>query len=63
MGHFHILLCEEMIFPLLKGKNECLMYEVIIFSHKGWGNAISDGNDEILLCIFLLNPLKNHRIR
>ena len=20
MGHFHILLCEEMIFPLLKGK-------------------------------------------
>jgi len=32
MGHFHKLLCEEMIFPLLKGKNDGLRYEVIIFS-------------------------------
>jgi hypothetical protein len=32
MGHFHKLLCEEMIFPLPKGKNDGLRYEVIIFS-------------------------------
>ena len=32
MGHFHKLLCEEMIFLLHKGKNDGLRYEVIIFS-------------------------------
>ena len=32
MGHFHKLLCEEMICPLHKGKNDGLRYEVIIFS-------------------------------
>jgi hypothetical protein len=26
MGHFHNLLCEEMIFPLLKEKNDGLRY-------------------------------------
>ena len=34
MGHFHKLLCEEMIFSLLKGKNDGLRYEVIIFSRR-----------------------------
>ena len=32
LGHFHQLLCEEMIFLLHKGKNDGLRYEVIIFS-------------------------------
>ena len=47
-GHFHNPLCEEMIFPLLKGKkmdwgtkNDGLRYEVIIFFPEGIGNIIS----------------------
>ena len=32
VGHFHNLLCEEMIFPQHKEKNYVLRYEVIIFS-------------------------------
>ena len=36
MGHFPILLCEEIIFSLHKGKNYGLRYEVIIFSRVRW---------------------------
>jgi hypothetical protein len=31
MGHFHKLLCEEMLFLLHRVKNDGLRYEVIIF--------------------------------
>ena len=41
MGHFHKLLCEEMIFPLHKGKNDGLRYEVIIFSRAGFSFNLS----------------------
>ena len=34
MGHFHELLCEEIIFPLHKEKINGLRYKVIIFSNK-----------------------------
>ena len=36
LGHFHNLLCEEMIFPLHKGKNYGLRYDDIIFSRGQW---------------------------
>ena len=45
-GAFPQPLCEEMMFPLPKGKNDGLRYEVINFSRaflhtKGCGNAIT----------------------
>ena len=52
-----ILLCEELIFPLHKGKDDRLIYEVIIFlpraveisflHTKGCRNAIPVRNEEI----------------
>ena len=40
-GHFHKLLCEEIIFPLQKGKNDGLRYEVSIQSSILMGMVIS----------------------
>ena len=36
MGHLHNLLCEEIIFPLHKRKNNGLRYKVFIFARGQW---------------------------
>jgi hypothetical protein len=42
MGHFHKLLCEEMIFPLQKGKNYGLRYKPSFFPNDEIGVGTND---------------------
>ena len=60
--HFHIILCEEIIFTLPKGKNNWLRYEVITKNQRIYCEWFNGGWDLHRLCVTLFTNNTNKAI-